>query len=66
MQYIVFCNIFKKKELNGKTWFFGSKSHVYNKDIKLAHYTVLRNVLFGMIKHLPHTLTVRNDKVITM
>ena len=50
----------------GKLDYFGGKSHVYNKDIKLAHYTVLRNVLFGMIKHLPHTLTVRNDKVITM
>ena len=45
----------------GKLDFFGGKSHVHNKDIKLAHYTVFRNVLFRMIKHSPHTLNVCND-----
>ena len=45
----------------GKLDYFGGKSHVYNKDIKLVPYTVLRNVLSRMIKHLPHTLNVRND-----
>ena len=51
----------KRKFWMGKLDFFGGKGHVYNKDIKLAHYTVLRNVLLRMIKHSPHNLNVRND-----
>ena len=50
----------KRKTSIGKLDFFGGKSPVYNKDIKLAHYTVLRNVLSRMIKHPPHTLNVVN------
>ena len=45
----------------GKLDFFGGKSHVYNRNIKLTHSTVLRNVLFRMLNHSPHTLNVFND-----